>query len=103
LRGKQIYIIGPSPELDEPAPKCIHLGQACAMTRAEFDRRSSIADATLRGLAERYHAHYVETADFFCNPDCAATRDGYALYWDNRHVSTTAAKAFAQRYLNADR
>jgi peptidoglycan/LPS O-acetylase OafA/YrhL len=103
LKGKQVYIIGPSPELDEPAPKCIHLRQACAMSRAEFDRRSSAADATLRRLAARHRAHYVETTEFFCNPDCTATRDGYALYWDNRHVSTTAAKAFAQRYLSTDR
>ena len=37
---------------------------------------------------------------FFCNQEvCPALKDGYGLYWDSNHVSSTAARLFASQYL----
>ena len=45
----------------------------------------------------------IEPASFFCdNSSCNVTRDGYMLYWDDDHVSASAAKAFAQQWLKTD-
>ena len=40
--------------------------------------------------------------DFFCNAvTCPVMKDGYSLYWDEHHVSSTAAEHFAKQYLEA--
>ncbi|MBK8068238.1 MAG: hypothetical protein IPK27_11610 [Rhodanobacteraceae bacterium] len=42
----------------------------------------------------------VDSTSFFCDDErCPVMRDGYALYWDDDHISSTAARAFARRYL----
>ena len=55
----------------------------------------------LRRLALRHpNSRLIDATDFFCDADvCPVVRDGYSLYWDDDHISATAARTFAERYL----
>ncbi len=103
--ARAVLIFLPSPQIRDPSAKCIRLHRldACAQSREEFDRSSARARALLSGLAARYqNVTLVDAADFLCNRGaCPVMKDGYALYWDSHHVSSTAAKAFAGAYLDS--
>ena len=44
---------------------------------------------------------FVGLLHFFCGPSvCPAMKDGYGLYWDDHHISSKAASAFARQYLD---
>ncbi len=99
----QVIILAPPPQLRDNAPKCIASGQveACAMPRPEYDRRAENPRRLLHALAAKYHnLTVVDPADFFCNAQqCPVMRDGYALFWDDDHVASRAARAFAKAYV----
>jgi len=53
-----------------------------------------------RVAATHSNVEYVDVADFFCSQvNCLALKDGYGLYWDTNHVSSTAARMFALNYI----
>lgn len=98
---KHVHILGPSPEIADYVPKCIRANQldSCAISRTDFD---SIAGPTLRRLraeAVKYpNVSVIDVSGYFCDETaCPAVRDGVGLYWDNHHVSATAASAIAKR------
>ena len=100
---RRIILLGATPDLPDSVPRCIAAGQAsaCSRSRAEFDAHSSATTKMLRTEAARYqNVEYVDLADFFCDREvCPALKDGYGLYWDSNHVSSTAASRFASMYL----
>jgi hypothetical protein len=95
---ERVIVLGPTPTMPYTANKCIAKGQlaACTETRADFDRQAAGARALLQAAVARYpNAAYVEPADFFCTATaCPLMKDGYSLYWDDNHISSSAARAF---------
>jgi hypothetical protein len=71
------------------------------MTRAQHDARIARAMAVLRAVAAgRGNVRVVDPSDFFCDQArCPVDRYGYSMFWDDDHVSSTAARAFAEAYL----
>jgi peptidoglycan/LPS O-acetylase OafA/YrhL len=103
---KHIILLGQTPILPEAAPTCIRENKldACVVQRDAFDRQFTSSRALLNGLAAKFsNVTYVDPAAFFCDEKrCGAVKDGYGLYWDNNHVSTTAAQHFASAYMAAN-
>jgi hypothetical protein len=104
---KQIILLGPTPHLRDSAVRCIEQSNlaACAIDRGTFAAQTVAARRGLMSFtAMSPKIRYVETADFFCTPGiCPVLKDGYSLYWDDSHVSSTAARHFAEQYLATKR
>jgi peptidoglycan/LPS O-acetylase OafA/YrhL len=99
-----VMLMVPTPELRASAPKCIASGQLdrCAATRAEYDQAVAHVRERLLTLAAK-HANVIviDPAEFFCDSTrCPVMKGRYALFWDDDHVSSTAARAFARVYLD---
>ena len=48
-------------------------------------------------IAKHPNAEYIEPVDFFCTPTvCPMTKDGYSLYFDDDHITVSAARAFSE-------
>lgn len=103
---QEIVILGPIPQLRDLAPRCVtsQRSNRCTDSRASFERIAEPARAFLGRVAKEFpDVRIIEPASFFCdNSSCNVTRDGYMLYWDDDHVSASAAKAFAQQWLKTD-
>lgn len=103
---RRIILVGPTPILRDAAPRCIESGnlEACTISRAEFDATADAARKMLIAAAAKYnHVEYVDPVDFFCDASkCPAVKDGFALFWDSNHVSTTAARNFSEKYFASD-
>ena len=101
---KKMILLGPTPRLPDSAPRCIRTSSldACAVSRSEFDAKTSESRQLLASIAATYDTvTYVDPADFFCTDEsCPVLKDGYGLYWDANHVSSTAARNFAAIYLD---
>ncbi len=100
----RIVLMGPLPALQVAAPRCLATpgDERCTMPREEYERLAGRVWTTFRRIASRHpNVELVDPAEFFCGPrNCPAVRDGYALFWDSNHVSATAARRFAQVYLD---
>jgi hypothetical protein len=105
-RLPRILLMGPVPELKYPAPACVSLGweTRCEIPRKRFEAATALAWRELRKLAADHpNVELIDPTNFFCGDErCLVMRDGYVLYWDDNHISSTAARAFARQYL-ADR
>ena len=101
---KKMILLGPIPRLPDSAPRCIRTSSldACAVSRSEFDAITLESRRLLASIAAAYETvTYVDPADFFCTDEiCPVLKDGYGLYWDSNHVSSTAARLFAAMYLD---
>lgn len=99
----RIILLGQTPYLVGDPPMCIEAGKldACAISRRQFDEQSRAIRLYLEDISRKYsNVEYVELTDFFCSQDtCPVLKDGYSLYWDAHHVSSTAARNFAVMYL----
>ena len=98
----RIVLLGPTPHLRDSAPRCIRASSldACAMSRSEFDAETAESRKLLATIAAQNDTvSYIDPTDFFCTPDsCPVLKDGYGLYWDSYHVSSTAAHNYAATY-----
>ena len=101
---ERVIILGPTPVLRGSVPRCIAAKSidACAISRPEFEAQAAQVSRALAAMGARFqNVEYVSLESFFCTGDiCPATRDGYGLYWDSSHVSSSAARAFAKQYLS---
>ena len=101
-RVGRVLVLGPVPQLRQDVVRCLESGQVqrCILTRDEFDRRARPALAILYAAAAGHpNVTVVDPTDFFCTEiDCPAAKDGYSLYWDNNHLSSTAAHNFARLF-----
>jgi peptidoglycan/LPS O-acetylase OafA/YrhL len=101
---QRIIILGPTPYLPKPVPECISQKKMpeCFEAREAFDAAAFHVKRALTQLAySTPNVKYVDLADFFCDEEiCPAIKDGYGLYWDSNHVSTTAATKFAEQHLS---
>lgn len=99
----EVLLMAPPSEIRHAAPLCIASGRErdCEVTRAQYDAYAARARDVLRSIAAgRDNVRIVDPADFFCDEvRCPVSRDGYSLFWDDDHVSSTAARAFADIYL----
>jgi peptidoglycan/LPS O-acetylase OafA/YrhL len=103
----QILILGATPDLPASVPDCLrrHSMTSCEITRDQFIAQSAAVRDLLASLPARHlNVVYVEPMDFFCNKQsCPGVRNGVALYWDNNHISSTAAAMFARDFLDRAR
>ena len=101
----RIVIIGPSPDLKAQVGRCLRYSDLtdCTLTRAEFDAHAAPILRHLRAIAAKFpNVTVLDPTAFFCSTStCPAMRDGYPLYWDSHHVSTTAARNFSRGYTGA--
>jgi peptidoglycan/LPS O-acetylase OafA/YrhL len=96
--ARRILIVGPSPEMPDTMPRCLSIGVECKITRAEFDAESAGPNRFLSSIPG---TSVIRVTDYFCTPEsCKGTKNGVALYWDDHHVSSTAARNFAENWLN---
>lgn len=98
-----VIIIGPTPDLPASVPDCLRKASphACEVTRDAFVTKSAAIRQLLSSFPARHaNVAYVEPLDFFCDQTvCPGVRDGMPLYWDDNHISWTAAAAFAEQFL----
>lgn len=103
--AKRIVLMGPLPELREAAAKCVTVGSVdrCAMPRSRYEQLAIPVWAAFSRIADRHpNVELVNPADFFCDQRrCPVMKDGFSLFWDSNHVSSTAARHFASSYLAA--
>ena len=103
--ARRVLLMGPSPTLKDRVPRCIQADDlpACSLPRSQFDAQTRKISAALAAVASRHdNVVYVDRADYFCTPfSCDAMRDGFGLYWDAHHATSTAARSFARSYLDA--
>jgi len=101
--ARRVIVIGQTPNLPDSVPNCIARGalSACDVSRASFDKDAVPVRTMLQRVAATHsNVEYVDVADFFCSQvNCLALKDGYGLYWDTNHVSSTAARMFALNYI----
>lgn len=99
----EVVLIASVPAMRHPVPTCIAAGRTdeCAFPRAEFEQQAEPLRREMRALAARFpNLTVVDPTKFFCNDrECPAVKDGYGLFWDDDHVSSTAALAFGEAYL----
>jgi hypothetical protein len=99
----KIILLGPTPHLSDTAPRCIRASNlgSCAISRSAFDAKTSESRKFLASVAENYDTvTFIDLADFFCTTEiCPVLKNGYSLYWDSHHVSSTAARHFSAEYL----
>ncbi|HEY0503339.1 MAG TPA: acyltransferase family protein [Lysobacter sp.] len=104
-RVDRVLLVAAPPQLRDAAPKCIAAGQlaACATPRVEYDRMTARSRRLLVDMAARHpNVTVIDPADFFCDSlECPVLKDGRGLFWDDDHVATSAATAFAREYLRA--
>jgi peptidoglycan/LPS O-acetylase OafA/YrhL len=95
----RIVIVGPTPLLRTPVPKCLRGAPDCAITRAEFDARARPIFAKLRALQAHYpNVEVLDVTDQFCTAsECPPVLDGVPLYWDTHHVSAQKARLIKPR------
>jgi peptidoglycan/LPS O-acetylase OafA/YrhL len=104
--ARRILLIGVTPDLKDFAPRCIERrSHGCDLSRAEFEARAKpLRQALARAAAGRANVEIVDPADFLCTPqDCPTVKEGVGLYTDDRHLTATAATAFALDYLQTSR
>lgn len=99
---KEIIVLGPTPRLKDDVPKCMKLDdlESCDIPISDFTPRRDTVRNQFASIANRIqNVTYVDPTHFFCRETlCSATKDGYSLYWDSHHISSTAARAFAVTY-----
>jgi peptidoglycan/LPS O-acetylase OafA/YrhL len=100
---RRILIVGATPDLPASVPDCLRRNslRSCEVTREQFIAQSAAVRALLSSLpAKHANVSYVEPMDFFCNQrTCPGVRNGMALYWDNNHISSSAAAMFGRDFL----
>lgn len=101
----EVIVVAAVPALAHSAPTCIASGRTeeCAVPRARFERSAAPVRAILGELAAtRPNVIVVDPGDWFCDDThCPVMREGASLYWDDDHVASSAARAFAASYLSA--
>lgn len=98
---RRVIVIGPSPELPESVPRCMRANSwaACAINRAQFLEESRDARQMLTKLVAAFpNAEYLDPSAWLCEADkCNGVKSGVPLYWDNFHISTSAARVYASQ------
>ena len=100
---RRILVMGPLPDLLQPAPDCIGLGweESCSRKAPDHRMRVERAWGELDVLARRHrNVVLVDPTDFFCDERvCPPVRHGFGLYWDSNHITASASRGFADVYL----
>jgi hypothetical protein len=99
----EVVLVSAVPALAHPAPTCIAAGRIdeCAVRRVAFEASAGPLRQRLRQLARNHpNLRVVDPTAFFCDAiECPVMKDGYGLFWDDDHVSVTAARAFGEAFL----
>ncbi len=99
--GRQVVLIGPVPEVGRPLPldtarrALMGLEMPAALPAAIFKARGGRSEAILMRIAGRSpQVRYLPMSDLFCDAEqCSAhAQDGTPLYYDDDHLTRTAAE-----------
>ncbi|MDD2808231.1 acyltransferase family protein [Rhodoferax sp.] len=104
MAGKQVWLVGPVPDVKTLVPRALYL-KSMGFAQ-DFEIRQSLAEyveiqkntlAVLRHLAEQPGVSLVLPHERLCQTAwCDVAQDGYPLYFDDNHLSTHGAKIAAQ-------
>lgn len=94
---RRVVVIGPTPEMQAPVPKCLRTEKDCSLSRETFDRQKRPLLAALRAMAATHpNVVVIDPTDYFCDATkCPPVRNGVPMYWDARHISASAARGFS--------
>jgi peptidoglycan/LPS O-acetylase OafA/YrhL len=97
LGGRQIHIVAYWPEQPVLAPQAatsralLGLDPSRGLSREDFDRRQARVREVLDAIAMP-NVHVLDASEYLCNDlECPVVTDGSANYFDDNHVSRTAA------------
>lgn len=95
----EIVVMGPIPQLRAGISHCLLLDLNCTLSRREFEELRGDALDQLRALESQIpNLRVIDPSPFFCSAEeCFLQRDGVYLYWDDDHISASAARAFRSR------
>jgi hypothetical protein len=103
--GIRVLVLAPNPELRYSAPQCIGLGKTthCDVPRVLNEAWVANSTATLAAAVSRHpNTRLAQLMDFFCDTEtCYAKRAGTILYFDDDHITATAARELG-RFLSED-
>lgn len=78
----------------------IELTAKTRVWRRDLISRTASSDAVFQAVAQDGLITYVDLWDRFCGPEfCTALQDGQGWYFDNNHVTNTAARALRDVFL----
>jgi peptidoglycan/LPS O-acetylase OafA/YrhL len=94
---REVVIMGPVPQLYGDIGRCVLLQKDCSLSRSDFEAWGAGARAEIERIAAAFpNVCTVDPSPFFCSGDrCLLQRDGIYLYFDDDHISASAARAFA--------
>lgn len=107
-RGMKVIIIGAVPEIGFDVPRTLALASHNqGESRAPQIKRSLSTLVSLDEVFERIASSspnfaYVSIWQHFCKPECALLKDGIPLYYDDDHITYTAALSFLGPILKRD-
>lgn len=99
---REVLVILPAFELPETAPKCIltQRESRCGQTREEAEAARAAAVRRLQAIAAKHrNVTLVDPLPYFCTEDCPVRKGDMALFWDDDHVSSSAARGFAAAFI----
>jgi len=108
---KNIYIVGPIPELPANIKNLVHPNNIFekfepilnipSTSLDYYLSRNSNALSNLRAVSEQTNINLINTADSLCNNlECFAVHNGDSLYFDDNHLSIIGASLIADKILN---
>jgi peptidoglycan/LPS O-acetylase OafA/YrhL len=96
---RRILVFGPTPELPRSVPDCVETGGPCSISRHDFEAMTANPRAMMARIAKLPKVEIIDPTNFLCSDtECPGVRNGIALYYDNLHISSTAAARFAAQW-----
>lgn len=98
--GKQVWLIGPIPEIGYDVPRTLYLNVRgihphpvdIRPTLKEFESRQAFVLTLFAKLADKYRLSVIWPHKFLCgNKFCEVQENGYPLYVDDQHLTRSAA------------
>ena len=97
--GLRVLVLGPIPSMVYQVPQCIgsHDVAYCNISRATNAISVGNSEEVLAGVIKHHpNTRLAHLMGYFCDATkCYAARDGKTLYYDNNHISATAARDLA--------
>jgi len=101
--GKQIWLVGPIPEIGYDVPRAFHLGllgipQSVDIRPSvqDFTKRQSFVFDVFAKMAKKYAVQTVWPHHYLCDAGfCAVQKNGVPLYIDDQHLTRSAATSMA--------
>jgi peptidoglycan/LPS O-acetylase OafA/YrhL len=102
--GKQVWLVGPIPEIGYNVPRVLYADQLgisqpldIRPTQEDLKLRQDFVFGLLDSLAQKYSLQVVWPHESLCDSAlCQVQRDGVPLYFDDQHLTRSAARSISQ-------